>query len=44
MHRSIRSALAVVAASGLCLAGGASALAAPAPHRAPGGGAGEPIH
>ncbi|HEY6274892.1 MAG TPA: alkaline phosphatase family protein [Streptosporangiaceae bacterium] len=43
MHRSIRSALAVVAASGLCLAGGASALAAPAPHQAPGDGAATPI-
>ena len=48
MHRYFRSALAVAAAGGLCLAGGAAALAAPAfgapaPQHAQGGGTATPI-
>src|SRR2546430_7600004 len=48
MHRSFRSLLAVAAAGGLCLAGGAAALAAPAfgaaaPQVATGGSTATPI-
>jgi phospholipase C len=43
MHRYFRSVLAAVAAGGLCLAGGAAALAATAPQQAHGHGTATPI-
>jgi Phosphoesterase family len=48
MHRSFRRMLAVAAAGGLCLAGGAAAIATPAfgasaPQHAPGSGTATPI-